>query len=181
MNDWYREYQLLNNGIETVAKITKVSSVGVRDPVEIENVAFEFAYHDSIINGYTVAETNNKYALTPDGMPLSVNDEFTVKLVKGKPEIYELDFSKPSLKTIEHYIDITSKTLINLKIFTAGEKQKSQCICLSQNIFLKYGTDGLAMVLFNDEFMTENFSHNAVTFKKFIGKKEVKELIERCK
>jgi hypothetical protein len=179
-NEWYNEYQLSTNGIETVATITIVSRSGVRDPVEINNIEFEFNYNDSVVKGYTIAKTNNNYALTNIGMPLLIGDEFIVKYVKDNPKIYELKFNKPTKKTIESYINNTTKTLISLNIYATSKEQKSQCDCLSKNILRKYGINGLATIFFNNELIIENILHNSITFKNFINKKKVQELVKLC-
>ena len=179
-NEWYSEYQLLNNGIETVAAITIVSSIGVRDPVEINNVEFEFSYNDSIVKGYSLAQINNNFAFSENGMPLFVGDEFTLKYVKDNPEIYELNYNKPTYKTIEKYIFITSETLAAIGIYPKSQSQIKQCNCLSKKIYNKYNLDGLATIIFHDELIVENIMHNSFAFKKFINKKEVKELIKMC-
>jgi hypothetical protein len=180
-NQWYVDYQLSYHGIETMATIKTVSSVGVRDPVEIENVAFEFTAGDSIYTGYTIAETNNNYAFAENGLPLSIGDKYVVRFVKNNPEIYKLDFNKPDVQTILHYIKIASEILFKLNYFPLNKNQPGCCFCLSTNIFRKYGFDGLAKILFHDESVVENMKYNSITHKKLMENKEVKDLIKKCK
>ncbi len=179
-NEWYSEYQLSNNGIETIATITIVSNIGVRDPVEINNVEFEFKYNDSIVKGYSLAQINNNFAISKNGMPLFIGDEFTVLYVKDNPDIYELKYEEPSINTIKKYILITSATLASIGIYHNNQNQVKQCDCLSQNIYKKFNLDGLATIIFHNELFAENIIHNSITFKKFIINKEVKELIKMC-
>lgn len=179
-NEWYKNYKLANNGIETTAKISAISLSGVRDQFDIENVAFTFIYHNSIITGYSIAETNNNYVLLPNGMPLMVNDEFKVKYVTDNTDLYEINFSKPELSTIINYIKNTSDTLKKIKNLLNNNIQNVDFFCLSKNIYNKFGTDGLATIIFYNENIAENFKHNSITFKKFISKKEFKELLNKC-
>ena len=180
-NEWYNNYQLSNNGIETLAKITKVSNVGVRDPVEVENVEFEFKYRNSLVKGYSLAKINGDYAISDNEMPLFIGDEFTLRYVKNNPEIYLINYNNPSKKTIEKYINITSISISNINLYQKGPNQKKQCECLSKNIFQKLGIDGLSSLFFNNELIIENIKHNSITFKNFITKKEVLQIINNCK
>ncbi|MBI5539924.1 MAG: hypothetical protein HY951_07695 [Bacteroidia bacterium] len=180
VNEWYSEYQLKNNGTDTYATITKISSAGVRDPSEVENVEFSFRYNDSIIFGYTIAKTNSNYALADNGMPLSIGDEFIVKYVIDNPEIYKVNYYKPSKTTIKSYIALTTMSISLLNIFPKSEKQIAQCNCLANKIYEKYGTDGLATIFFNDELVVENIMHNSLAYKNFISKKEITDLIKFC-
>ncbi len=179
-NEWYRNYQLSHNGVETTAKITFVSLTGVHDQFEIDNVAFNFNYHDSVITGFTTAETNDNYVLLPNGMPLFVNDEFVVKYVNFHPDIYEIDYSKPKISTLLNYITITTDTLIKLKYFKYSNVQKEQCFCLAKLVYYKYGTNGLAIILFYNESIANNFKHNSITFNKFIVTNEFQKLFKKC-
>jgi len=180
-NQWYVDYRLAHNGIETIATITLVSNVGVRDPVEINNIAFEFSTGDSIYTGYTVAETNNNYAIAKNGLPLSIGDKYIVKFVHNNPGIYKINFYKPSVETILNYINIASDILEKENYFPCNKNQKQFCFCLSLNIFRKFGFDGLAKILFYNESVIENINHNSLTFKRLIGSKDVKEIIAECK
>lgn len=179
-NEWYSEYQLKNNGTETYAIITKISSAGVRDPSEVENVEFSFHDNDSIVFGYTIAKTNSNYAIADNGMPLSIGDEFIVRYVTDNPDIYLVYFDKPSKTTIKSYINLTTLSISILNIFNKSEKQITQSECLANKIYEKFGTDGLATIYFNNELIVENIIHNSITYKNFINKKEVKELIKMC-
>lgn len=179
-NEWYRNYKLSNNGIETTANISFVSLTGVRDQFDIENIAFTFNYHNSIITGYGIAETNNNYVLLPNGMPLMVNDEFKVKYVNDNPDIYKVDFSRPEISTIINYLKNTTDTLKKINNLINSNVQNINYFCLSKNIYYKFGIDGLATIIFYNENIVENFKHNSITFNKFISKKEFKELLKKC-
>jgi len=180
-NEWYRNYMLSNYGKETIAKITFVSLTGVHDQFEINNVAFNFKYFDSVITGFTIAETNDNYVLLPNEMPLLVDDEYIVKYVEDNPDINEVNFLKPTVNTLINYIKITSDTLIKLKYFENSILQKNRCFNLAKLIYFKFGTNGLATIIFWNESVAENFKHNSITFRKFISNKEFKEMIEKCK
>lgn len=180
-NEWYRNYMLSNYGKETTAKIIFVSLTGVHDQFEIDNVAFCFKCSDSLITGYTSVETNDNYVLLPNKMPLLVNDEYTVKYVCNNHDIFEINFSKPTVQTLINYIKITSDTLMKLKYFENSILQKNKCFNLAKLIYFKYGTDGLATILFWNESFAENFKNNSITYNKFIAEKSFKELLEKCK
>ncbi|PIV58176.1 MAG: hypothetical protein COS14_10985, partial [Bacteroidetes bacterium CG02_land_8_20_14_3_00_31_25] len=90
-------------------------------------------------------------------------------------------FLKPTVNTLINYIKITSDTLIKLKYFENSILQKNRCFNLSKLIYFKFGTNGLATIIFWNESVAENFKHNSITFRKFISNKEFKEMIEKCK
>ena len=179
-NDWYNNYQLSNYGEETWATITMVSSAGVRDPVEIENIAFKFLVSDSFITGYSIAETNNNYAFAKNGLPLSVGDKYYLRYVKNNPEIYRLDLSKADTTTIMNYIRFVTEILQKFDFFPETVYKQNNCYCLAKNIYQKYGTGGLSDILFYNESIAENYSHNSITFKKLLKKKEFQEMIKKC-
>lgn len=179
-NDWYNNYQLSKNGVETWATITMVSNIGVRNPVEIENIAFEFKVNDSIITGYSIAETNNNYAFAKNGLPLSMGDKYSLKYVKNNPDHYQLDLSKADSNTINHYIQLTSVTLKKFDFFPETEFKQKNCACLANGIYQKFGLDGLSSILFYNESVVENLSNNSITFKNLMKKKEVQEMIKNC-
>jgi hypothetical protein len=179
-NEWYNKYQLSYHGAETMATIKIVSFIGVRDPVEIENVAFEFNTGDSIYTGYTNATTNNNYVIAGNGLPLSVGDEYLIRFVKYNPDIYKIDYDKPSARTMLNYIKTASEILFRLNYFSYNKNQQSCCFCLSKNIFHKYGFDGLAKILFHNEAIVENLNHNSITFNNLMRNKEVKKIVIEC-
>ncbi len=179
-NDWHKKDQLANKGKDTFAIITNISNAGIRDPFEIENVAFEFRTGDSIYTGYTQAETNNHYAFANNGLPLFVGDKYKVRYVSDNPAIYEIDLKEPDPQTLIFYFNKTADVLRKLDLFKNCKDTERSIACFVQNVFLKYSYDGLATILFHDEYMAENISHNAIAFKRFLEKKEVKELMKKC-
>ncbi|PIY04405.1 MAG: hypothetical protein COZ21_06730, partial [Bacteroidetes bacterium CG_4_10_14_3_um_filter_31_20] len=104
-----------------------------------------------------------------------------VKYVEDNPDINEVNFLKPTVNTLINYIKITSDTLIKLKYFENSILQKNRCFNLAKLIYFKFGTNGLATIIFWNESVAENFKHNSITFRKFISNKEFKEMIEKCK
>jgi hypothetical protein len=179
-NDWYKNYQLSKNGVETWATITMVSNIGVRDPVEIENIAFEFKVNYSIITGYSIAETNNNYAFAKNGLPLSIGDKYSLKYVKNHPDNYQLNLSKADSTTINHYIQLASAILEKIDFFPETEFKQQNCTCLANEVYQKFGLDGLSSILFYNESVAENISNNSITFKNLMKKKEVQEIIRNC-
>lgn len=179
-NEWYGNYRLKNNGKSTFAVITYISTSGVRDPLEIDNVAFEYIAGDSVYTGYTIAQTNNSYAFANNGLPLSTGDRYKIIYVSDNPDIYEIDLKEPDPQTLIYYLNQAAKVIGNQKIFSDCKDEEKSIACFVQNVFLKFSYDGLATILFYDEYIAENISHNAITFKRFMKKKEVKELIKKC-
>ena len=179
-NDWYREYQLQHHGAETYAIITKISTGGVRDPFEIENVAFNFSVNNKIYTGFTLAETNNNYAFAGNGLPLFVGDKYKIRYNKEDPEVYITNLTEPDSLTIHFYYNKAVEVLKTQGLFKTSSNSDENIRCFVKNIFLKYSYDGLATILFYNEYMAENISHNSLTFKRFMNKKEVKEMIKHC-
>ena len=179
-NEYYKEYRLNTYGKETFAMITKISNAGVRDNFDIENIAFEFKADGNTITGYTQAETNNNYAFASNGLPLSVGDFYKVKYDSLNPELYFTNLSEPDPKTLVYYFNQAAKVIKKKNIFNDTYDPDLSIACFVQNIFIKYNYDGIATILFYDEYIAENFSHNAIKFKNFFDSEEVKLLIEKC-
>lgn len=179
-NEWYKDYRLDKYGKECYATITQISMSGVRDPFEVENIAFEFNVGNSIYIGYAQAETNNHYAFAENGLPLSVGDKYKIRYDFEDPELYRLNLMEPDLKTLTYYFKQAACILRKNDYFTNLKDSERSISCFVQNVFMHFGYDGIATILFHEEYLAENISHNAIVYRQFFEKEEVKELIRKC-
>ena len=179
-NEWYKKYRLENYGEKTFATITKVSMSGVRDPLEIENVAFEYKVDDSIYFGYTIAETNTHYAFANNGLPLSEGDKYLITYDTENPELVEIKLDEPDQVTLNYYFNQAAIVIKKQNIFKNSDDPEKSIACFIQNVFSLFSFDGIATILFSDEYLAENLSNNAISYRQFMDKKEIKELIKTC-
>jgi len=171
-NEWISDYQLNNYGTKTFAQIKIVSFTGVHDQFEVNNIAYSFSTKDSVVVDFTSQTTNNNYVIADNKMPLYPEQEFEVIYSTKNPMRNKLNFYVPSIKTMCSYINEVSDTLIKLKYFCNQKNQKFKTIKLATLIFKNFSFDGLATILFYNENIVENFSHNSYKYSNFISKKE---------
>lgn len=174
--EWYREYRLDNDGVHTIGRISIAANTGLHNLHTSENIAFSFMAGDFQVNAYAEAPVNNNYAFTPYGMPISAGDEFEVTYLPSDPEIYRIDFSKPGEKTKAGYIFTVASVLCSLEIV----KPEISCLCVAEAVWKHYGYDGLASIWFNNEYLAENLTNNAFTFKSLTESEEFKTIIDSC-
>ncbi len=176
VNDWYRSYMLKVYKDSTWATITKVSLAGVRDAFDIENVAYSYKVGDSTYTSSVSVPVNHRFVIGSLNLPLFTNQRYRVYYASNKPHISEINLSAPDSLTIQKYIDEASYLIGQILSESRMERTK----CIAQKLYQKFGFDALAYIFFYDEYVVENFKHNAHTFKTFWNSNEVKQIIESC-
>lgn len=173
--EYYTEYKLKHFGVDTWAKITRVSLSGVRDEFENNNIEFLFTVNDSDYFGYTMQKNNYRYVINDLDIPIFPNQQYQLTYVKDHPSIYKINFSKPNVNTILMYLNDVSKIIQHLE-----HCDSLQSWCIAYAIFKQYQFEGIAQLYFYDEYTVENFRHNENTFTKFWQSPTVRAIVKNC-
>ncbi len=175
-NEWYESYMLNNYKDSTWAVLTNVKLSGVKDVFDIENVAFEYNVGGKIYSSTISVPVNHKYVIGDLDLPLYVGQRYRLYFATKKADICKIDLTKPDTATIKKYINdvafVIQKLLNNISTFNAQ--------CISEKIFNNFSYDGLAYIIFYDEYLVENLKHNSSTFSSFWAKSQVKNIINDC-
>lgn len=173
--EWYNEYQLTNNSVETWATVTRVSLGGIRDEFDSDNIEFQYKVEDSTYYGYVSERANEHFVFNQNDIPIFPNHRYRLKYVKTHPTIYKIEFEQPDISTIISYLNDVSQIII--------EKEKinhNQAFCIARLIFKEFGFEGLAQLYFHDAYMVDNFKHNSSSFNSFWTSANVQEIKKHC-
>ncbi|NSW44204.1 MAG: hypothetical protein HPY79_00020 [Bacteroidales bacterium] len=173
--DYYIDYKLKYNGVNTWAKVTRISLSGIRDEFENNNIEFTYRINDSTYFGYTMQTTNHRYVISDLDIPIFPGQEYQLTYVKDNPSICQINFSKPNVKTVLMYLNDISKIIRHIE-----HCDSLQSWCIAYSVFKQHQFEGLAQLYFYDEYTVENFKHNKDTFTKFWQSSDIKAIKNKC-
>ncbi|KAB2814290.1 J domain-containing protein [Phaeocystidibacter luteus] len=173
--DAYRDYKINSNPVETIATITHQ---------EHYEVHFEFYVGEEVFYGSERVEHVRNHNRSDNGMPVLDGDSFILRYNAEDCDYHEIDFFRPSDRTIERYLDQTQLRLMVLfddsfEALPSIEKaDKSRCV--ARQIMEAYGFDGMASLAYSNESILENSMNNSIEYGELIQEERFSKCFEYC-
>lgn len=176
--EWRKEYLLSNYGKETYATIELCCIGGLRDDFDVKNVMFSFTSGGKLYNDFESCPVNQNYVLAPFGLPVKPDQKYIVQYYPADPEINRILFDKPlSVNMAGYLFDVVDK-LAETEEFCTKDILERMCIALS--VFKQFHMDGWANIMFHDEYLLDNFSHNGYSYRRMISSEEFRKITGNC-
>lgn len=110
-----------------------------------------------------------------NGFPLVSGDEFNIRYLPDQPRQHRLEWSQPTRRQIERYLDRTVEKHQALN----ADLTESQARCQTQIAYRLGGVDGLAVLFNQDQTAEENAEFNALLYEKFVRDIPFQEAVEK--
>jgi len=175
--EWKQSFLLSQYGKETTGKVLIASTKGIRGFFDTDNILYNFVYNNEVIQAYAIASTNNNNAFTPFGMPIKGGHGFKITYYPKNPHINKIHFDYPDGNTLLDYLYTISDKIKELDLITTEKNNYNKRLEIALKIFKQFGINGWANIMFHDEYIIENFSNNAYTYKRMIKSEEFKAII----
>lgn len=176
--DWRRAWLLNLQAAETVATIEYCTTGGLRSEFDDMNVLFTYTVDKIQYKGMESCPVNQKHVFNPYGLPVLPGHKYIVEYYPGDPEIHRLLTENPLSDNMNDYLAAVADTLGAIPEFSDLTSQ--QRLCVSIILFDYFHYDGWATILFHNEYLLENFSHNGYTFRKLIRSGDFKKVLKEC-
>lgn len=171
-------------GMITAGVVTKIDPISTsKTLVKNANAYYKFLVNDDWFQGKTTIKRSKsgKY-ITENGLPLAAGCEFEVLFSGINPEKSRMLFKKPTDQQASKYCEIASEPcLYNPPPEIDSDLHSDYCKCISKGVYYRFGLDGIAHILSQNEPHSRLNKYNQKTFERLTQKNTYKEIIVFCK
>jgi hypothetical protein len=176
--DWRKSWLLERHGHETIAVIELSSTGGIRSEFDDKNVLFTYRVNGKQYKGLESCPVNQNYVFNPMGLPVTAGQKYRLTYYPGDPSISRLELGRPLAENIVTYLRDVIKEIAAADEFS--KMSPMQHFCLAVSIFRLYGFSGWASIIFRNEYLLENLSHNGYTYRSLIRSDDFQKVLKEC-
>ena len=170
--DWRKNFLLNNYGKETVAKIELRTTSGLRSEFDEKN--------EKQYRGFESCPVNSNYVFNTFGLPIEPEQKYIVSYYPENPEINKIQLNKPLSENMAVYLFYVAEIIQNVGIIEGNNNNLHNCLCIAISLFKQFGFDGWANIIFNEEYLLENLSHNGYSYRRMINSDDFKKIKQKC-
>lgn len=173
---WYFDYKIDNNKGSALAEVTAI---------RMNEVEYQFEVNGTLFTDQAYVHKVGVTMLAENGLPLKVGHQFKISYSKADPSYNRIEYNHVTAETLKSYLEIAKSSLLNIyseewqEVEPRFQDARAKCIALLT--YEHYGLEGLAQLVFWDEVVLENLSHNSWSWYFFSQKKQYQELEELCR
>lgn len=158
---------LAQNSLNTIVKVFPDRSEDAS-----QSFRYSFAAGDKIIRGQSELVREFRGML-----PLKAGDEFLVRYLGNRPQVHEIDFSRPSKRQLQKY---RNRAIEKHATLHPG-KSRTFVACLVDQLAQHYGPHAYADIFFQDRPSRQQKKHNRQTFHNLRQDPALLKAMENCR